>query len=470
MATVSLTTSPATLDSGASENVSVTNTGGMDVVVSRGAQSFTLRPTQGRVVYPEGAAVTAVTTSGSGQVTTVATAARASAATQFAADPAFTGTYARNDRGFYVPAGWGSWWKAARAAAGSSLARVAVVGDSITQGFHCSDLRTKSWPSLLRSSLQTAYGDGGSGYFTTGNTIPAFSTINTWPSNNYATVTGTWAVKGGTEGPGSTSIFNQNSAGSTVTFPEVKGSVIVVWYMTDPAFPGSFSVTIDGVAQGTQPSNAQAAAVRAQVYNVSAGTHTVVVTTIGATGLTCIFGVTGLNSSGVVLHNYGFNGRKSADFSLAAPTYGAPQSYSGGSGNPADLLIYALGVNDANTSVAVDTYLSNIRRHLDSVRGLGSMHGKVDVLFLMQHIGTFDASGTPLYHRYMQQIRGMAEAYGAAVVDMWARYYNNWDLAADSGYWGDGTSSGLAGTNTVHPSDAGHQAIANALLPILTAT
>jgi lysophospholipase L1-like esterase len=95
MATASLTTTPTTIDTGASDNVSITNTGTVDVTITRGSQSFTLRPTQGRVIYPEGTAVTAATTSGTGSVSYAATAPRQSQAVQFAADPAFTGTYAR---------------------------------------------------------------------------------------------------------------------------------------------------------------------------------------------------------------------------------------------------------------------------------------------------------------------------------------------------------------------------------------
>jgi lysophospholipase L1-like esterase len=94
MATASLTTSPTTIDSGTSDNVSVTNAGTTSVVVSRGSQSATLQPGQGTVVYPEGTAVTAATVSGTGSVSYTATAARQSQAVQYAADPAFTGAYA----------------------------------------------------------------------------------------------------------------------------------------------------------------------------------------------------------------------------------------------------------------------------------------------------------------------------------------------------------------------------------------
>jgi hypothetical protein len=104
VATIALSASPATLDSGASDYVTVTNTGGVDVTVARGSQSFTLRPNQSRTVYPEGSAVTASVASGSGQVTTTVQAAQVTQAQQVAANTAaiagLPGTYAgiRNQR------------------------------------------------------------------------------------------------------------------------------------------------------------------------------------------------------------------------------------------------------------------------------------------------------------------------------------------------------------------------------------
>jgi hypothetical protein len=84
MATASLTTSPTTLDSGSSDNVSITNTGTTDVTLARGVQSFTLKPTQARVIYPEGTAVTAVVASGTGSVSYTATAAAVTLAQTYA--------------------------------------------------------------------------------------------------------------------------------------------------------------------------------------------------------------------------------------------------------------------------------------------------------------------------------------------------------------------------------------------------
>jgi YD repeat-containing protein len=97
VAVVGLTTSPTTLDAGSSDSVMVTNTGSVAVTVSRGSQSFPLQAGQSVTVYPEGTAVTAVTASGTGQVTTSTTAKplpNAADPATLAANSAFTGTYA----------------------------------------------------------------------------------------------------------------------------------------------------------------------------------------------------------------------------------------------------------------------------------------------------------------------------------------------------------------------------------------
>lgn len=95
MATYSLTATPTQIDDGASYSVLVTNTGAAAVELSRGGR---LRPNQSRTVYPEGTALTAAAVTGTGQVTTVATAAAQTQAQQVAANTSaiagLPGTYA----------------------------------------------------------------------------------------------------------------------------------------------------------------------------------------------------------------------------------------------------------------------------------------------------------------------------------------------------------------------------------------
>lgn len=95
MATIALSTSPTQIDTGSSYSVLVANTGSSPVELSRGGR---LRPGQTQTVYPEGAALTAVSLSGAGQVTTTTVAGKPlpnpSDPSTLATDPAFTGAYA----------------------------------------------------------------------------------------------------------------------------------------------------------------------------------------------------------------------------------------------------------------------------------------------------------------------------------------------------------------------------------------
>jgi len=72
-------------------------------------------------------------------------------------------------RGFYVPAGWGGFFKAAarKATARTGLCRIAVQGDSLAQGNYCANPPLQSWPNVLQAQLASAYGlgDDGSGFF-----------------------------------------------------------------------------------------------------------------------------------------------------------------------------------------------------------------------------------------------------------------------------------------------------------------
>ncbi|WP_344258749.1 hypothetical protein, partial [Mycolicibacterium llatzerense] len=83
--------------------------------------------------------------------------------------------------------------------------------------------------------------------------------------------------------------------------------------------------------------------------------------------------------------------------------------------------------------------------------------------------GNFD--GLQNWATITQRARALAESYGAALVDMWPLGRNSWGYWNTLGRWGNGaaTTAGSAGTDNIHPSDAGHQAYHDALLPLLVA-
>lgn len=208
------------------------------------------------------------------------------------------------------------------------------------------------------------------------------------------------------------------------------------------------------------------------ITGLAAGDHTVVLKHNGTTGsFFSPCGVAGENASGVVVNNYGLSGAQTSTFSDASAAY-QPGTWNGGPNYPADLLIYALGANDALANVTPDNFALNLRKFFNNVKDGTALSGakatgETDILIMMQHIGTYD-SASLVWHNYTSRARMIAEAYGAAYVDIWSLGRNSWNYWHDQGNWGNSTTAGgVAGTDTIHMSDAGHAAVADAILPIL---
>lgn len=380
--------------------------------------------------------------------------------------------------GIYVPSDWGQFWKPKRDAAGAGIATVAAVGSSSTQGLYAANLLTTSFVSRIMTSLQATYGDGGSGFFSTVRSLTfmgADTTSNAWNAlaGNFATVTGSWDI-GNSYGPSANYIYT-TTPGDKITFTKVRGTKIRIYTMSG-AGRANWTYSIDGGAavnvadSGTPQTSVQVTSIN----GLPAGDHTVVMTHAGAAASSfSVCGVTGENATGIVMNNFGQSGAQAATFMDATNAWGAGR-WSGGPDYPADLVIYALGANDAAANVTGDTWAVNMRKFLQGVRdgstvgGVAST-GQTDILIFMQHIGKYDNASLK-WQDYVSRVRGIAEAYGAALVDMWTLGRNSWNYANSLGYWGNAAvAGGVAGTDEIHMSDTGHQAMANAILPILTA-
>lgn len=400
------------------------------------------------------------------------------------ADPAefviAPGTYAdhRGRRtGIYVPTNWGQYWRAKLLGAPASAPQLAIVGDSIARGYYSSTLTSKGWAGLLRATLQATYGDGGGGFRGVVDTALVNSVISNYPGeavtvSNDATPGFPWFVQGDapSDGPGTVTLGTAGN-GNFVQFQKVRGSTIRIFCLRDPVGSAATYSIDDATAVAFTTVGTAAVFVAATVTGLSNTDHTVKITmtgTSGAMGLN-VCGVEGSNPTGVLVNNYG-RPAATANTIAATATYGTGGEWSGGSANPADLVIIAFGVNDSNTSVTAATFLTNIDTYLRRVRGAGPKRGQVDVMFVMEHLGNF--AGMSLYRDYMTNVRALAETYGAALVDMWAIGANSYARWTDLGYWSSGTTPplGSAGSDAVHPSDAGHQAIADVLVPVVSAT
>lgn len=366
--------------------------------------------------------------------------------------------------GVHIPADWGQFWRPKRDASGSSASRVMFVGDSVTQGYYCSNFKTASWPGLIRQQLQTAYGDGGSGFFGTSRTRAVLAANATaaaaWEANgSLATTTGAW-TSNILFGPGITHL--RATAAASATF-KVTGSNIRLWYITGGAPRAAWQYSIDGGAPVDVPAAVTATAI-AQI-NLSGLTpteHTVVVSWNGAAGDVLDFiGVAGENATGVIVDNMARSGTNSTQWGNNSQL---TLQWNGGVGNPADLVVFSIGINDAAlNSTTPDVYVAGLARYLQAVKQANN--GATDIIIVWQHYGS--TANTDLYLQYASRILGIADAYGAALINLWTKGRNSWSYWNSLGYWGDPANPGPAGTNSVHPSDAGHAYIASQVAPLI---
>lgn len=389
------------------------------------------------------------------------------------ADGALT---ARSDLGIYVPPGWGTNWKAKLSAAsvGSGQAVLAAVGGSSTQGYYASSLRTKGWVDLLRTSLQASYGDGGSGFRGAGLTgivqaadgVPAAATTAYNANSNNATLSGAWSVGGSSYGPGAKYVFTSTVNDSYTV--SVRGTQVDIYIVAGSTAPHTtFSYQIDGGTVVTVPTTGTADNIqRTTIAGLASGTHTVVVRHAGTAGqYVSVCGIAGTNASGVVVNNFGRYGSRSANFSATDETINT--AWNGSYSYPADLAILTHAPNDAAGGDSGDTWAKNQRIIMERIRNSGGATGATDLMLVLPHIGTFDSS-TLLYQDYAARGRGLAEAYGAAFVNMWAIGRNSWNYWNTLGYWSNSSNPGAAGTDNVHPSDAGHAFISSVIKPLIS--
>ncbi|WP_158690351.1 hypothetical protein [Streptomyces sp. PsTaAH-124] len=373
-------------------------------------------------------------------------------------------------KGVSVPRQWGEFWRPKRAAAkaGSGKATVGVVGGSSAVGFYASQLVSKSWVGSLGSALQAANGDGGSGFTSSlysasgiaGNDPAA---VNQWTSaGGLVTQTGTWAIGGLQGGPGWGYLYS-GTAGSSLTWT-VRGTSVTIYTLGGDGNRPAWTYTIDGgqAVTVTDSSSTGLTVIKTTVTGLSAGTHTVKVTHAGvASKYLSVCGVSAENASGVVVNNLS---RKNANALQYLPA--GKVEWNGGGSFPADLVIYAVSVQDVIDGVAVDTWASQVRQHLSQVKDGGANQGATDIVFVLPHIGQADAQGYR-FQDFADRTYALASTFEAAVVDFWNLGRNSWNFWNSLGYWGNPTAPGTAGTDAVLPSDAGHSHMAGVLAALL---
>jgi hypothetical protein len=112
------------------------------------------------------------------------------------------------------------------------------------------------------------------------------------------------------------------------------------------------------------------------------------------------------------------------------------------------------------------TYIDGVRDDRYGTAGGSGKNGAVDIVFLLPIIRT--GSDTMFVKAAIASaMHGLAQYYGAALVDTAMTQRTSWAYAQSLGYMGNSASPGAAGNDETHQSDAGFQATWNELAKVI---
>jgi hypothetical protein len=390
--------------------------------------------------------------------------------------------------GVMVPDGWGEHWFSRLENSDSVPARIGVIGASIDAGEFASNPMHKSFFGLIVEALKEQYGDGGSGFIGAHYSDPAFDGLainaslqTAWLAEDdtcFAT-TGTWSADI-FRGPG-VEMVHSSAIGSTIS-REFLGTDLTIYTFNGNGSYANWRYRVDGGAWVDVTDSGTANTVReTEITGLSDATHTIEIEQRENGQQLYFSGVKATRANGVVPHWFVASGRGAKHFAGVTPAGpGDTRHWNGGRENPLDLAIVALGGNDVTQATPVTTpaetlnhlftITQDIGRVLQEIRDGGSLDGDCDLILVLPHMGTFisDANKIALYERLIDETYGLAKAYGAAVVNCWELGRNSRNNWLNAGYFGqNNVPAGNAGTDTVHLSDSGFEAIRDAMQPIV---
>jgi len=315
---------------------------------------------------------------------------------------------------------------------------VIVQGDSISEGegfTPVSDWLTKSFVGVLRTKMQTLFGDTGTGF------IP----VN-FPNNQptlYWTLTGAWNT-GNAQGFGlNTAGLSSNVVGETasITFNGTGVGILV----TGGSWGGQFTAKIDAGAPTTFNSVTGGSNLGTlwNITGLTTGVHTLLITVVSGTiALNGILPTTATNGVRVnMMGKYGL--------SVGQVLHG--NSLNNIIAMNSKLTIIALTANDYGNQIPLDSYASYLQAGITQALSTG------DCLLTSVGVHSDDTVLAIKQASYVSVMKQLALSNNCAYLDIASR-------------WGSGTIAkntlGFLYDN-VHPTKAGHQDIANAIYNVL---
>jgi lysophospholipase L1-like esterase len=335
----------------------------------------------------------------------------------------------------------------AGASAGTVMARIACCGDSTTAGSLSGsvDATQGAYTNHLRAILSAA------GYAVGTGVAPTTPLAAGNPSNggdSRWTFTGTW-VAGTSDG----ALYYTTTNGGTATFvSDVVGTVVNIYYWDQN---GSFTYNIDGAGPITVTPGSTFTVKKITVTGLTSADHTVVITGTAVSGAqAAMFGVEVGPAAGIEFSTFGASGYTAGNYLTSGSSnawINAVTQYAGESAVP--FTIVDLGINDANQSVAVATYIANMKTIVTDLQNAGS------AVMLMVPMTPANSSSEASTHisdatwlTFRQAMYTLADFFNILLLDLT-------DLA---GSWAKTNAQGLMGDG-FHPNSAGYLLMAQAI-------
>lgn len=401
--------------------------------------------------------------------------------TQLATDPAFTGTYANRAAPSYAPASSVSRFDPRLAAYNvntatvgrtrAALARASVggradiriIGHSIVSGGAATSPRyQKSFPARLRDLLTRRFGNAGTGLVP----LNANTDVDT---DSRLTWSGTWTTDSA-RGFASKAAVATN--GATLYWDGVLCDKFWL-YSSQRSDSGAVNAYIDQTGTrgaGSGSSGLEVAASEAFLVLGKAasalGVHSLRLDAFGAANLLAVEGTIS-NAVGVRVSRLGYSGTKlAAHVDATNPTsalYCATMPNANAAGP--DCIVFMCMINDAfNAGQSATAYAASLTSALTTWKAAGA-----EVILMVEPPPQTSGTGyspTPLspvwdlptWQGYLSAIYGVADAVNVALLDVNLLFGQDWSVAKNT--------TQVMG-DSLHPNDAGHWEIAQALFNIM---
>lgn len=323
---------------------------------------------------------------------------------------------------------------------------IVQIGDSITEGAHCSDLGKATTPARLTQSLRARFPvagvTGGRGWIPARNSSPGTTSIVTVAGGSSST------------GWGPNWVYESLSTGTDTLTVSLTGTSFDIMYLKGSGF-GVGYYTIDGGAAVTfDTSNATSLDGNILHVSMAAGTHTIVVgwSSGGTVYIDGFIEYNGDETAGINVVRGGYSGSSTSTWLSQTTWYDSIPPLA-----PA-LIVLQFGVNDSNPTIGNLT-AAQFKTNLQSL--IAGLRGKFTTPppFILSMLYQTSNSYVEPWANYVAAAKQIAAGDAAIVMlDHSVRMPATTASATYGLYYGD----------NVHPSDKGYALIAETFAAVLS--